>query len=176
MTSSSVIQGTKYSCTSDANVLGIKKFTLDYALKSSNFTPAKIKQLQDDYDTSKKKFDDSPCSKYSPETNACISLNAQITSMQSSIKYALSVSDVEGANNLSNQLQVLRKKYEDDKCGDKLSVLKAGEIASIADSFGELDKARIESDSKYQAKQKIFFGVIFFVGVVLMITMFGKKK
>jgi hypothetical protein len=176
MTSSSVIQGTKYSCTSDANVLAMKKLTLDYALKSSNFTPAKIKQLQDDYDTSKKKFDDSPCSKYSPETNACIFLNAQIASMQSSIKYALSVSDVEGANNLSNQLQALRKKYEDDKCGDKLSVLKAGEIASIADSFGELDKARIESDSKYQAKQKIFFGGLVLIGAVVIITMFGKKE
>jgi hypothetical protein len=59
MTSSSVIQGTKYSCTSDASVLAMKKFTLDYALKSSNFTPAKVKELQDDYDTSKKKFDNS---------------------------------------------------------------------------------------------------------------------
>lgn len=176
MTSSSVIQGTQYSCTSDENVLGIKKFTLDYALKSSNFTPAKVKQLQDDYDASKKKFDDSPCSKSSPETNACISLQTQITSMQLSIKYAQSVSDFEGANNLSVQLQALKKKFENDKCGDKLSVFKAGQVASIAGSFSELDKARIEADSKYQAKQKIFFGVIFFVGAVLMITMFGKKE
>lgn len=176
MTSTEIIQGTEYSCTSDTNVLAIKKLTLDYALKSSNSTPAKLKQLQDDYDVSKKKFDDSPCSKSSPETNACITLQAQIVSMQSSIKYFESVRDFEGANNLSNQLKALNKKFEDDKCGDKLSVFKAGQIASIVGSFSELDKARIQADSKYQAKQKIFFGAIFFVGAVLMITIFGKKK
>jgi len=39
-----------------------------------------------------------------------------------------------------------------------------------------MDKKRIEEDSKYKAKQKIFFGVLVFCGAILLVTMFGKKE
>ena len=39
-----------------------------------------------------------------------------------------------------------------------------------------MDKQRIEEDSKYQAKQRIFFGALVVLGAVLMVTMFGKKE
>jgi hypothetical protein len=39
-----------------------------------------------------------------------------------------------------------------------------------------MDKKRIEEQSKYQAKQKIFFGFLVFCGAILIVTMFGKKK
>jgi len=182
MTPNQVIQGTEYSCNSDKSVLSAKKMQLDYHTENSGnpakstVSPAQLKLMQLDYETSKKKFDDSPCGKSSPETDACLALQGQITSMLSTIKYFESVSDFEGAKNLSNQLIQLRKKFEDDKCGDKISVFKAGEITTITGSYSEMDKARIEADSKYQAKQKIFFGAIVLFGAVLMITMFSKNK
>lgn len=182
MTSTEIIQGTEYSCASDTNVLNAKKMALDFHTKNvgnpakSTVTPAQLKLMQLDYDTSKKKFDNSPCGKSNPETDACIALDNQITSMQSSLTYFQKVKDFNGAETISNQLNDLMKKFDDSKCGDKLSVFKAKGVASVSNEFNEMDKARIEADSKYQAKQKIFFGAIVLLGAVIMITMFGKNK
>ena len=182
MTSTEIIQGTEYSCASDTNVLNAKKMALDFHTKNignpakSTITPAQLKLMQIDYDTSKKKFDDSPCGKSNPETDACIELDARITSLQSSMTYFQKVKDFKGAETISNQLNDLRKKFDDGKCGDKLSVFRAKGVASVSDEFNQIDKARIEADSKYQAKEKIFFGAIVLFGAVIMLTMFGKNK
>ena len=57
-----------------------------------------------------------------------------------------------------------------------ISEFRAEVIGGITGSFSEMDKQRIEAESKYQAKQKIFFGAIILLGAVLIITMFGKKE
>lgn len=160
-------------CQSEASLLSLKKLTLDSAIKNNNTTPLKLKQLQDDYDISKKKYE-SICGK-EDETANCIALQAQITSMQSAIAYSYSIRDNEGANLKTAELQKMIKKFNDSKCGEKVGSYRASIVRSIIETFQDLDKERIEEQSKYQAKQKIFFGAVFFVGVVLMITIFGKK-
>lgn len=174
MVSTNPIEGTAYSCKSDALVLNLKKIQLDFSKKDNKVTPFKLQQLQDDYDASKKKYDESPCGK-DPETDACIALQAQITSMQSTIQYFRSVRDDETANLRTKKLEDMVKKFNDSKCGGKVGAYRAGVVRSISESFQALDKTRIEEQSKYQAKQKIFFGAIVLVGAVLIITMFGKK-
>lgn len=175
------IQGTAYSCESDKGILGMKKSTLDYHTQyignpaKSTMTPAELKKLQVDYENSKKKYDASPCGK-DPERDACIALQSQITSMRSTISYFYSVRDNETAKQRTAQLDALLKKFDDSKCGAKIGDFRADAIKSITDVYSGMDKKRIEEDSKYQAKQRIFFGALVVLGAVLMVTMFGKKE
>jgi hypothetical protein len=175
MVSTNPIEGTAYSCKSDELVLNLKKIELDFAKKNNKVTPFKLQQLQEDYDASKKKYDESPCGK-DPETDACIALQARITSMQGTIQYFRSKGDIKNADFRTKQLQTIVKEFDDKKCGEKVGGFRAGVVRSISETFQALDKARIEEESKYQAKQKIFFGAIVLVGAVLIITMFGKKE
>jgi hypothetical protein len=169
------IQGTAYSCQSDAGVLLMKKSMIDYALKTPNYSPVKLKGLQDDYTNAKKKYDASPCGK-DPERDACIALQADISNMRSTISYFYAKRDNETAQQRTAQLDTLLKKFDDSKCGAKIGDFRADAIKSITDVYGGMDKQRIEEDSKYQAKQRIFFGALVVLGAVLMVTMFGKKE
>ena len=176
-----IIYGTKYSCESDKGILDMKKSSLDYHTQNvgnpakSSITPAELKKLQVDYDNAKKKYDASPCGK-DPERDKCIALQQQITSMQSTISYFYSVRDNETAIKRTADLEALNKKFKDSKCGDKIGEFRAESIKSITDVYSEMDKKRIEEDSKYQAKQRIFFGALVVLGAVLIVTMFGKKE
>ena len=170
-----VIQGTAYSCESDAGVLSVKKSIIDNVLKSANYSPVKLKQLQDDYENAKKKYDASPCSK-DLERNKCIGLQQRMETMRSTIAYYYSVRDNEYAVKRTADLEALKKQFDESKCGAKIGEFRADVIESITDVYSAMDKKRIEEDSKYQAKQRIFFGALVFFGAVLMITMFGKKE
>jgi hypothetical protein len=175
------IQGTAYSCEADKGVLGMKKSTLDYHTQNigtstkSNITPAKLKLLELDYETAKKKYDASPCGK-DPERDACIALQSAMTMTRASIAYHNATRDYETANQRTASLEQSKKNFEDKKCGAKIGEFRADAIKSITDIYGGMDKQRIEEDSKYQAKQRIFFGALVFLGAVLMVTMFGKKE
>ena len=181
MTSLETISGTPYSCASDTGILAMKKSTLEYHTKNignpakSTITPDKLKALQLDYETNKKKYDASPCGK-DPERDRCIALQQRIESMRSTIVYFNNVRDTQSANSTKANLDKLVKEFEDTKCAGKISEFRAETIGGITGSFSEMDKARIEAESKYQAKQKIFFGAIILLGAVLIITMFGKKE
>jgi hypothetical protein len=171
-----IIEGTQYSCESDKRNLQLKKGTLDYYTKNiSKIIPTQLKILQLDYETSKKKFDNSPCGK-DPETDACIALQAKITSTQSIITYYRKINNSKQANLLTKSLEEYTNKFNDSKCAEKVNDYRTGTVLSIAENFKALDKLRIEEESKYQLKQKIFFGAVFFMGVVLIITTFGKRK
>lgn len=178
-----IVYGTIYSCESDKGIVDLKKSSLDYHTQNkgnpakSSITPAELKVLELEYETAKKKYDASPCStKKDPERDACISLQSQITSMRSTISYFYSIRDNETAQQRTAELDKLLKKFDDSKCGDKIGEVRADAIKSITDVYSGMDKQRIEEDSKYQAKQRIFFGALVVLGAVLMVTMFGKKE
>jgi hypothetical protein len=169
------IEGDAYNCQSEFFNVSLKKLTLDSAKKLNNATPLRLQQLQKDYDISKKKYDESCLDKEDDGTADCIALQARITSLQSTITYLYSVRDNEGADLRTTQLQDMVKNFNDTKCGEKVGGYRAGVVRSISETFQALDKTRIEEQSKYQAKQKIFFGGIVLIGAVLIVTMFGKK-
>ena len=169
---SNPIEGTAYSCDSDAMNLSLLKLELDYAPKS--LTASQLKERQDKYDMAKKAVDESPCKDL--ERNKCLSLQSQIASKRSSIIYFQNVQDTSKANQMTSELSALVKQFEDNKCGDKINEFRSEAIGSIVDVYGEIDKTRIEEESKYQAKQKIFFGGLVLIGAVVIITMFGKNK
>ena len=177
------IQGTAYSCQNDKLILAMKKGSLDYHTENkgntakSSITPAQLKVLELEYETAKKKYDASPCStKKDSERDFCISLQAEIVSMRSTISYFYSIRDNEYAKIRTANLDALLKKFDDSKCGAKIAEFRADNIKSITDVYSGMDKQRIEEDSKYQAKQRIFFGALVFLGAVLIVTMFGKKE
>ena len=175
MVSTNPIEGTPYSCESDKNLLFLKKSELDGFKKNNSTNSSKLQLLELDYSTSKKKYDESPCGK-DPETNKCIELQADITRNQSLILYSRSIRDDKSAKIQTKQLEDKVKEFSDTKCGEKIGSFRAGVVSNISEGFQTLDKLRIEEESKYQAKQKIFFGGIVFLGAVLIITIFGKKK
>jgi len=164
-----VIHGTKYSCEEDKGILDMKKSTLDYHTQyfgnsvKSGISSAQLKQLQVDYDNAKKKYDASPCVlNKDPERDKCIAMQQRMESSRSFVTPAY--------------FDALKKEFEDSKCADKIREFKTEEVKSILGIYNEMDKKRIEEDSKYKAKQKIFFGVLVFCGAILLVTMFGKKE
>jgi len=176
-----IVFGNSYSCESDAGILLMKKSTLDYHTKNignstkSNITPEKLKLLELDYETSKKKYDASDCGK-DPERDKCIALQQRIESLKSTVTYFYSVRDNESAIRITNEINDLKKEFEKSKCADKIGEFRADAVKSILGVYSGMDKKRIEEDSKYKAKQKIFFGVLVFCGAILLVTMFGKKE
>jgi hypothetical protein len=170
-----IVQGTPYSCESDAGVVTIKKKALDSALNLPNYSHTKLKQLQDDYDNAKKKYDASTCGK-DVVRDKCIALQERMGVMRSTIAYFYSVNDNEYAIKRTADLEALKKQFDESKCEAKIGDFRAEVINTIIDVYSEMDKKRIEEQSKYQAKQKIFFGFLVFCGAILIVTMFGKKK
>lgn len=175
------ITGSAYTCISDLANINTLKATLDYHTKyfgnaiKSTATATDLKNMQADYDTAKSKYDSSVCGK-DPEMDKCLQYQTQISSLRSTIIYFTNTGDVEQAGALQGQLDDLQKKFNDSKCSDKVSSYKAVEITSVTDVFSQMDKARIETDSKYQRNQRIFFGAIVLFGAVIMVSVFRKNK
>lgn len=108
--------------------------------------------------------------------DACVDLQKIIESAPSNINYFLSIRNFETADQRKVQLAEYKKKFEASKCAEIIGQLRTEAISGIYDVYSEMDKERIETESKYRAKQKIFFGGVIFMGAVLIVTMFGKKK
>lgn len=177
MSSLDTIQGTPYSCESDAGILEMKRESLDYHTKNignsvkSSVTPTQLQLMKIDYDTSKQKYESSTCGK-SPETDNCLSLQAQISSIRSSIIYFQNIKDYNTANQEKTRLERMIREFDNSKCGSVIAQFKADNISRISDFYNTIDKQRIEEESKYQQKQRIFFGGIILAGAVLLITIF----
>ena len=106
----------------------------------------------------------------------CDDLQKNIEITQLSIGNFYAIRNFEAVNQREILIKAYRKKLEDNKCPEKIGGLRAEAIGGIMDVYGAMDKKRIEAESKYREKQKIFFGGVIFMGAVLIVTMFGKKK
>jgi hypothetical protein len=173
-----VIQGNYSSCESDAISLGYKKASIDKAKSNINITPSQkelLRKWQEDYDASKKRYDEAGCGKDALK-DKCFGLQYKITSHQSSIRYALVTRNTTEAAKLQAELDKFVSDFKSSNCEAKISQTRGEYTMSVSDEFKKLDKERIEAESKYQQKQRLFFGVIVFFGAVLMVTMFSKSK
>lgn len=176
-----VITGSPYNCFAEKNYLDTQKQMIDYHTKNfgipskSTVTSAQLKKMQDDYNVAKAKFDKSDCNK-DPDRDKCLSYQAQLGSLRSSISYSIATRDNEHADELKGRLEELMKKYKDLNCDAKISEFRGGVVMSIAEIYQQMDKERIEAESKYQLKQRLFFGAIVVFGALLMVTTFSKKN
>ena len=156
MTHLDIVQGKPYSCNGDTLILNSKKTFLDFALKSPNYSPAKLKSLQDDYIASKAKYDASGCGK-NVDQDKCLDYQTRIANLLSSITYSLNTRDVQHAEVLKGRLEEEVKKYNDLKCDTKISEYRGGVVMSIAEIFQKMDKERLEAENNYQFRQRLFF-------------------
>jgi len=173
-----VIQGNYSSCESDASMLNYKKASIDKAKNNINLTSSQkelLQKWQQDYDASKKRYDEAGCGKDALK-DKCFGLKYKITSHQSSISYYLAVRNTTQAAKLQAELDKFVLDFKSSNCEAKISQTRGEYTISASDKFKKMDEERIDAETKYQQKQRLFFGVIVFFGAVLIVTMFSKNK
>lgn len=82
----------------------------------------------------------------------------------------LSLSDKSYNARISQQEELLKKYnkiYNDNNCDENIGNIKLGQTLSTIQSFQEIDKKRIEADTKKMVTRRIYFGV----GLVLVATL-----
>jgi hypothetical protein len=176
-----VATGNPYNCNAEKVYLETQKITIDYHTKhvgnpsKSTMTSAELEKMKQDYDFLKAKYEASECGK-DPDRDKCLSYQSQMGSLRSTISYFLAIRDVKQAKILESKLDELMIKYKDLNCDAKISQYRGGVVMSISDVFQQMDKERIEEETKYKFRQKLFFGGIVIFGALLIVTTFSKKK
>lgn len=118
------------------------------------------------------------CGQYDEKQLKCININA---SLQSILQYqgasALSYFDTLSKEyDRTEAISRYRKEFNDNNCTKIIEQYRQQELGDVASKFQELDKRRIEEESKYVRNQRIFFGGLILLGGLVIITLFGKKK
>jgi hypothetical protein len=173
--------GTPYSCADDFYTLNQFKKSIDYHKLNfgnpakSSVTQNELAKMEKDYDAQLKIYNSSSCID-DVDRNKCLDLRTDISSLQTMIPYYYSQRNEKSAEEMKVRLENKLKEYKSLNCDSKVGDFRAEAVSSISDFYKEMDKKRIEAESKYQAKIKIFFGAIVLVGAVVVIKMFGKKK
>ena len=129
---------------------------------------AKSKQAELEYEKS--------CGMYDPKVLECIYLKADVDT-KTSMYANQNLMYFETSKTFSKEsLDKARKLYEDKGCVKIIEKYRQAELGKVAEKFSTLDKARIEEESKYETKQRIFFGGLVLIAGVIIITMFSKKE
>ena len=61
---------------------------------------------------------------------------------------------------------IWQKKIDNSKCNDVFVNDKNNEVGAIYGTYSDIDKSRIEADTKFQTKKRIFLGAMVFLSVV----------
>jgi hypothetical protein len=119
---------------------------------------------------------DQKCGMYDPKVLECIYLKADVD-LKTSLYGNQGLLYFESDKTFKKEsLDQARKLYDDKGCGKIIEQYRQSELGKVVDKFSFLDKARIEAESKYQTKQRIFFGGLVLIAGIVIITMFSKKK
>jgi hypothetical protein len=149
----------------ECSTFWITKF-LEGGIKGSNDIKSKQAELE---------FDQK-CGMYDPKVLECIYLKSDVD-VKTSLYGNQGLMYFESDKTFKKEnLDQARKLYEDKGCVKIIEQYRQSELGKVVDKFSFLDKARIEAESKYQTKQRIFFGGLVLLTGVVVITMFSKKK
>jgi len=86
-----------------------------------------------------------------------------VSSQQNNIRYVQSTSKVLEAEN---------KKFNDLGCTAKINEQKSGALQEKIKEYSGFDKERIEAESKYEARKKIFIGgSVILIGLALIVVL-----
>jgi hypothetical protein len=119
---------------------------------------------------------DQKCGMYDPKVLECIQLKADVDTKTALYGNQGLMYFESGKTFNKENLDQARKLYENKGCVKVIEQYRQSELAKVTKKFSGLDKARIEEESKYQTKQRIFFGGLVLIAGVVIITMFGKRK
>jgi hypothetical protein len=117
--------------------------------------------------------------------NECIALDKKITNqinLVDDMARRLLQLDVEQNQSLKFQLDAQKKKLQEYKdqynkngCIVKVEEKKQETVMGVINQYTELDKARIEAETKYQTNKKVFFGAIVLILALTLIITYKKK-
>jgi hypothetical protein len=91
----------------------------------------------------------------------------------------LSLNDKSYNARITQQEELLKKYnkiYNDNNCDENIGNIKVGQTLSTIQSFQEIDKKRIEADTKKMVTRRIYFGVGLVVVATLLIIVTTKKN
>jgi hypothetical protein len=168
-------------CTRNKAALDSLLFTIDYNDKNmgnpklSTVKPSELSQMKSDYNLAKKQYDALDCSK-NTERSKCFDLQTSIETTNNSKLYALKTGDVQQAQVLQNQLDAYKKEFNTLKCDKVLYKNELSTVDILVNQYNQMDTTRIEADSKFLVKKRIFYGVLVLLTGLTMIIILGKKK
>ena len=169
----------KLSCVSKLDYIQfLERELAKSVVKPVEFEMQRIKKEQNEkcqqekIDTYKKEYDLSGCGK-NLIIDKCIGLKQGITTYNDPNIVLNSPLNSDVIYSLREQY---KKQYADNKCDKVFSDYALGQVSEVSTKFQSIDKSRIESASKTQAKKRIIFGGFVLVSAIVMFTLLGKKK
>lgn len=123
----------------------------------------------------KKKYDDEKCGK-DVLMEKCLERENYING----IREAISVKTQQGNLNYTDAMSKVvfeeKNKFSKLGCEKKIEQSRQVAVSDTINKYSKLDKERIESDSKYQVKVRVFIGAsVFLIGLTIMII-FKRKN
>jgi hypothetical protein len=118
----------------------------------------------------KKEYADGGCGA-DPLLEECLSREQRIANVSNAVFISGQQNDMKSVELLSKDLQDSTKKFNDLGCPAKINEQKSVALQGKIKEYSSFDKERIEAESKYEARKKIFIGVsVILVAVALVVV------
>lgn len=122
----------------------------------------------------KKKYSDEGCGK-DILMEKCLERENYINQIRETISVKTQQGNLNYTDAMSKVLFEEKNKFSKLGCEKKIEQSRQVAVADTVNKYSELDKQRIEADSKYQVKVRVFMGAsIFLIGLTVMIIL--KRK
>lgn len=159
---------------------GMYQLTMDLLKSQGKENSPEYLDAKQKRDIQKSKYDNLGCV-VNTEAMDCIALNEQINALINTIaeqtKLALYDSRLNSSvESMKKTLAQYKLDYETKGCSLILNKLEQSETNKTISEFTALDEARINEETSYKTKQRIFFGGLVLVAGLVILTMFNKKK
>lgn len=118
----------------------------------------------------KKKYTDNGCGT-DPLLEKCFEREAYISNIQNGITIASQQNEINQLSGLVQTLGEENKKFSDLGCAEKINQYKIGKVQNKTKEAYAFDQERIEAESKFEAKKRIFIGgsvVLIALGMMLL--------
>jgi hypothetical protein len=125
-------------------------------------------------DSLKKQYAEKGCGK-DPLMEKCVERELVIQNLQNRISQLNQQNNTVESSAWFKVLQEETKKFSDLGCNAKIQESRNSVLGEKIDKYNELDKQRIEAESKYQAKKKIFIGASFILVAVALVLILKKE-
>jgi hypothetical protein len=123
----------------------------------------------------KKEYADKGCGK-DVLMEKCLEREAFLTSTRNNISSRNQAGNLNTIESWNKILTEETKKFQDLGCPKKIEENRQVAVSKTIDKYSELDKKRIEAESKYQQKIRIFMGATVLIIVLTTIFLFKTKK
>lgn len=119
----------------------------------------------------KKEYTDGGCGA-DPLLEECLSKEQYLSNVRNAITVASQQNNMTYVESTSRVLQEETKKFNDLGCSAKINEQKSVALQGKIQEYSALDKERIEAESKYEARKKVFIGgSVILIGLALIVVL-----